>query len=75
MPVVEVTLVASRSAARLRSMISAVTTAIVESIDVPRESVRVIVRELPPTHFAAGDVTIAERTVETSTLTMGDHDD
>ena len=75
MPVVEVTLVASRSAARLRSMISAVTTAIVESIDVPRESVRVIVRELPPTHFAAGDVTIAERTAETSTLTMGDHDD
>jgi 4-oxalocrotonate tautomerase len=33
----------------------------VESVAAPRESVRVILREVPTTHFAAGDVTIAER--------------
>ena len=61
MPFIEVTLVEGRSAEQLRQLISALTTAAVESVDAPRESVRVVVREVPATHFAAGDVTIAER--------------
>ncbi len=61
MPVIEVTLVEGRPPDELRSLIGALTKAAVDSIGAPVESVRVIVREVPPTHFAAGDVTIAER--------------
>ena len=61
MPIVEVTLVNGRSPEELRAMISAVTTAVSETVAAPVESIRVIVREVPTTLFAAGDVTIAER--------------
>ena len=61
MPIVEVTLVHGRSPEQLRAMISAVTTAVSETVAAPFESIRVIIREVPTTHFAAGDVTIAER--------------
>jgi 4-oxalocrotonate tautomerase len=61
MPLVEVTLVEGRSPAQLRSLITAVTEAVVSSVDAPRENVRVVLREVPTTHWAAGDVTIAER--------------
>lgn len=60
MPIVEVT-TEGRTPAQLRTLISLVTSAVGESIDTPTESVRVIVREVPRTHFAAGDVTLAER--------------
>jgi 4-oxalocrotonate tautomerase len=61
MPIIEVTLVEGREPDRLRDLITRLTDAAVEAIDAPRESVRVILREVPPTHFATGDVTIAER--------------
>jgi len=61
MPLVEVTLVEGRTPAQLRALISAVTEAVVVSVDAPKQNVRVVVREVPPTHWAAGDVTIAER--------------
>jgi len=61
MPVVEVTLVEGRSPEELRAMISAITTAVSETIAAPKANVRVIIREVPTTHFAAGNVTIAER--------------
>ena len=31
------------------------------TVDAPVESIRVVVREVPTTHWGAGDVTIAER--------------
>jgi len=58
---VEITLVAGRSPQELRAMISAVTAAVSETVSAPVAAIRVIVREVPATHFAAGDVTIAER--------------
>ena len=61
MPVVEVTLVEGRAPEQLRAMIGAITTAVAETVAAPRESIRVFIREVPTTHFAAGDVTIAER--------------
>ena len=61
MPLIEVTMVEGRSADQLRALISALTTAAVDTVDAPRETVRVVVREVPATHWAAGDVTIAER--------------
>jgi 4-oxalocrotonate tautomerase len=61
MPLIEVTLVEGRSPEQLRSLISALTRAASDAVDAPLESVRVVIREVPATHWAAGDVTIAER--------------
>lgn len=61
MPFIEVTLVEGRTPEQLRTLISAVTQAASDAIDAPVANIRVVVREVPPTHWAAGDVTIAER--------------
>ena len=61
MPLIEVTLVEGRTPEQLRALISALTSAAVGTVDAEPGSVRVDVREVPPTHWAAGDVTIAER--------------
>jgi 4-oxalocrotonate tautomerase len=67
MPLIEITLVEGRTPEQLRSLISNVTRAAVESVDAPLESVRVVLREVPATHFAAGDVTIHERRAQRHT--------
>ncbi|GAB0104200.1 hypothetical protein JMUB6875_31740 [Nocardia sp. JMUB6875] len=61
MPFVEVTLAQGRTAEQLRSLIHEVTEAVVRSVGVRVESVRVVIREVPRTHWAAGDHTLAER--------------
>ena len=61
MPLVEVTLVEGRTPKQIRTLIHELTDAVVRALDVPVPSVRVAVRELPTTHWAAGDVTIAEK--------------
>lgn len=61
MPLIEVTLTQGREPAKIRSLISALTDAVVSTDVAPKDTVRVIVREIPAEHFAAGDVTIAER--------------
>ncbi|MEU5099356.1 2-hydroxymuconate tautomerase [Streptomyces sp. NPDC020996] len=61
MPLVEVTLTEGRTPEQVRALISEVTAAVVRAVGAPQQSVRVVVREIPRTHFAAGDVTIAER--------------
>jgi 4-oxalocrotonate tautomerase len=60
-PLVEVTLTEGRTAAQLRALVHELHAAVVNAIAAPSESVRVIIREVPTTHWAAGDVTIAER--------------
>ncbi len=62
MPMIEVTLVEGRSPAQVRALISGLTKATCEAVGAPKANVRVVVREVPATHWAAGDVTIAERT-------------
>jgi 4-oxalocrotonate tautomerase len=61
LPLVEVTLTEGRTPERLRALVHELHAAVVRAIDAPSESVRVIIREVPTTHWAAGDVTIAER--------------
>lgn len=61
MPLVEVTLVEGRSPEQLRNLITRLTDAVESSVQAPRASVRVVLREVPATHWAAGDVTIAEK--------------
>ncbi len=61
MPLVEVTLATGRSPEQIRALLSEVHAAVVRSIGAPDANVRVVVREVPPTHWSAGGVTIAER--------------
>ncbi|MDG5486715.1 tautomerase family protein [Mycolicibacterium gadium] len=61
MPLVEVTLTEGRSPEQIRALISEVTAAVAHAISAPTPNIRVVVREVPDTHWAAGDVTIAER--------------
>ena len=61
MPVIEVTLGTGRSPEQLRALITALTQATVAAIDAPKANIRVVLREVPRTHFAAGDQTLAER--------------
>lgn len=61
MPIVEVTITQGRPPEVLRKLITELTEAVVRSGAAPKDNVRVVIRELPREHFAAGDVTIAER--------------
>jgi 4-oxalocrotonate tautomerase len=60
-PLVEVTMVEGRTAEQVRALISRLTAAVQEAVGAPLENIRIVIREVPPTHWAAGDVTIAER--------------
>ncbi|MGK2882681.1 MAG: 2-hydroxymuconate tautomerase [Mycobacterium sp.] len=64
MPLIQVTLAQGRSPEQLRTLIAKVTEAVVEAIDAPKQNVRVVLYEVPRTHWAAGDVTLQERTGE-----------
>jgi 4-oxalocrotonate tautomerase len=61
MPIVDVTLAEGRSPDKIRALITALTDAVCASIEAPRPNVRVVIREVPTTHWATGDVTLAER--------------
>ncbi|MGC5015877.1 tautomerase family protein [Streptosporangium sp. DT93] len=61
MPLVEVTLSEGRDPAAIRALIHEVHAAVERSLGAPAPSIRVIVREVPRTHWAAGDQTLAER--------------
>jgi 4-oxalocrotonate tautomerase len=54
MPIVEVTLIEGRPFEKKKKMVEEVTNAVVSSLGAPREAVRVIIREVPAWHFAAG---------------------
>ena len=61
MPMAFVSIREGRPPEQIRKMISAVSAAIAESLDAPPASIRVVVTEVPLTHWATGDVTLAER--------------
>lgn len=60
MPLVEVTIAEGRSADQIRTMIREVHHAVLRTVDTAPEHIRIIVREVPRTHWATGDLTIAE---------------
>lgn len=66
MPLVQVTLAEGRTPEQLRTLQSAVARAVVDAIGAPLESVRVVLYEVPRTHWAAGDVTLQERAIGTA---------
>ena len=66
MPLVQVSVRQGRPPEKIRTMISAVTAAVADSLDAAPGSIRVIVTEVPLTHWATGDVTLQEKEQRTS---------
>lgn len=56
MPLVEISLLTGRSPDQKRALLKAVTDAVETSIGAPRETIRVILREIPPEHWAVGGI-------------------
>lgn len=73
MPLVEVTLTEGRAPEALRELIHRVHAAVESSLGANPQSIRVIVREVPRTHWAAGDQTLAERDAAQSAPAPGEH--
>ncbi|WP_081314828.1 tautomerase family protein [Rhodococcus pyridinivorans] len=61
MPFIDVTIGLGRTPEQIRALIHELTDAAQRALDAPKVNIRVVVREVPETHWAAGDVTIAER--------------
>lgn len=61
MPIIEMHLLEGRSVEKKRKAVAAVTAALVESLEVRPEQVRILITEHPPEHFAVGGQTIGQR--------------
>jgi 4-oxalocrotonate tautomerase len=57
MPIVEITMIEGRTPEAKRRLIAKVTDAIEEAVAAPRDSIRIILREVPALHFGAGGKT------------------
>ena len=69
MPLVEITLTEGRDAHQIRALLAEVHAAVHRAIGAPEPNIRVVVREVPATHWSAGGITLAERATTTSTTT------
>lgn len=56
MPIIEITLFEGQTPATKQRLAKAVTDAVAESIPTKPETVSIILREIPPEHFAVGGV-------------------
>jgi 4-oxalocrotonate tautomerase len=56
MPLVEITMIEGRPKEKKVALIKKLTDAVEESIGAPRESIRVVIREVPPEHWGVGGV-------------------
>ncbi len=56
MPIVDITMIEGRTDEAKARLIAKVTDAIHDAIAAPKESVRVILREVPANHFGVGGV-------------------
>lgn len=57
MPLINVQIMEGRPSEKIEKMLENITDAASESLDAPKENVRVIVQEIPKTHWAIGGVT------------------
>ncbi|MBL1378813.1 2-hydroxymuconate tautomerase [Zobellella iuensis] len=61
MPIVLVNMMEGRNDAQKEAVIEEVTAALVRALDAPRESVRVLINELPKQHFGIGGQSAKKR--------------
>lgn len=60
MPIIHVQLIEGRSADKKAKLIRRITDVVQEALDAPRGSIRVLLHEVPPSHWAVGGEVIAE---------------
>ncbi|MFE6158372.1 4-oxalocrotonate tautomerase family protein [Streptomyces sp. NPDC056486] len=60
MPQIAITLAEGRTPAQIRDLIHEVHTAVLRTTNTRPEHIRVVVHEVPRTHWATGDVTLTE---------------
>ncbi|NKF20756.1 2-hydroxymuconate tautomerase [Solimonas marina] len=60
MPIIQVSMIEGRGEEKKAALVKALTEAAVDSIGAPRESVRVILNEVPNTNFGIGGKTAKE---------------
>jgi 4-oxalocrotonate tautomerase len=61
MPLIRIEILEGRSPERTAALIRRVSAVVVETLEVQPEQVRVLLYELPATHWAVGGTTMAER--------------
>ncbi|KJS36314.1 MAG: hypothetical protein VR74_13515 [Hyphomonas sp. BRH_c22] len=62
MPIIQVTLIEGRSKEMKKALVRKLTDAAEEAIHAPRQSIRVILNEVPPEHFGVAGITKDEPT-------------
>lgn len=60
MPVINIQIIQGRSAEKVKEVIQNVTETISVTLDVPKERVRVIVTEVPKTHWGIGGTPVSD---------------
>lgn len=60
MPIVNIQILEGRSPEKVKELITGVTDAVVDKLEVKRESVRVLVTEVPKTHWGIGGVSVSD---------------
>ncbi|WP_326161085.1 4-oxalocrotonate tautomerase [Neobacillus niacini] len=61
LPIIQVNLIEGRPPEKIKALIENITDTVVETLDAPRESVRVLVTELPKTNWGIAGVPASER--------------
>jgi 4-oxalocrotonate tautomerase len=61
MPLVQIHILEGRTPELKKKLITEVTNAVINSLDAPRENVRVVIYEVPKSHWSVGGVTMEER--------------
>jgi len=61
MPIINVQLLEGRPPEKITEVIKNITNTVSETLDSPKESVRVIVTEIPKTHWGISGVPVSER--------------
>ncbi|MGW0823201.1 tautomerase family protein [Streptomyces sp. NPDC002845] len=66
MPQVAITLAEGRTPAQIRDLMHEVHAAVLRTVDTRPEYIRIVVHEVPRTHWATGDVTLTEMDAATA---------
>jgi 4-oxalocrotonate tautomerase len=74
MPQVAITLAEGRTPAQIRDLIHEVHAAVLRTVNTRPEYIRVVVHEVPRTHWATGDVTLAEMDAAGTLVTAADEE-
>ncbi|MEH7480122.1 4-oxalocrotonate tautomerase [Bacillus sp. OV166] len=62
MPIVNIQIMEGRPEAKVKELIHNVTEVVSSTLDAPKQNVRVLVSEVPKTHWGIGGIAVSDRT-------------